>query len=113
MSLITTVDIMSFSVVQRLREIGIRMALGARGGDVVRMISGQGLLVTLTGVAIGLFAAFALTRLMGSILYEVDPVEPVTFAGVAVFLVAIPMLATYLPARRATRVDPSRVLREE
>ena len=113
LSAIGIFGVMSFSVVQRLREIGIRMALGARGGDVVRMISGQGLLVTLTGVAIGLFAAVALTRLMGSILYEVDPVEPVTFAGVAVFLVAISMLATYLPARRATRVDPSRVLREE
>jgi putative ABC transport system permease protein len=113
LSAIGIFGVMSLSVVQRLREIGIRMALGARGGDVVRMVTRQGLIVTLTGVAIGLFAAFALTRLMTSLLYQVDPVEPVTYAGFAGFLIAVSLLAAYLPARRATRVDPAIVLREE
>ena len=113
LSAIGIFGVMSFSVVQRLREIGIRMALGAQGGDVVKMISRHGLLLTLGGVAIGLFAAFGLTRLMTSILYEVDPVEPVTFAGFSAFLVAVSLLAAYLPARRAVRVDPAIVLREE
>jgi len=105
--------VISFSVVQRLREIGIRMALGAHRGDVLRMVTGQSLLVSLAGVVLGLVAAFALTRLLSSMLYEVDPVDPLTYAVLAVFLVAISTLAAYLPARRATRVDPAIVLREE
>ena len=105
--------VMSFSVVQRMREIGIRMALGARADDVVRMVTRQGLAVTLAGVGLGLIAAFALTRLMTSLLYQVDPVEPLTFGGFAGFLVGVSLLAAYLPARRATRVDPATVLREE
>ena len=113
LSAIGIFGVISFSVVQRLREIGIRMALGARAGDVIRMVSRQGLLVTLTGVGIGLFGAFALTRLMTSFLYEVDPVEPAMYAGLASFLVGVSLLAAYLPTRRATRVDPATVLREE
>jgi len=105
--------VISFSVVQRLREIGIRMALGAHRGDVLRMVTGQSLRVSLTGVVLGLAAAFGLTRLLSSMLYEVDPVEPLTYAVLAVFLVAVSTLAAYLPARRATRVDPAIVLREE
>ncbi len=105
--------VISFSVVQRLREIGIRMALGAHAGDVLRMVTGQSLRVSLAGVLLGLVAAFALTRLLSSVLYEVDPVEPLTYAGLAAFLVAVSTLAAYLPARRATRVDPATVLREE
>jgi ABC-type antimicrobial peptide transport system permease subunit len=113
LSAIGIFGVMSFSVVQRLREIGIRMALGAKGGDVVRMVSRQGLNLTLMGVALGLVAAFGLTRLMASILYGVSPADPVTFGGVAVFLVAVSFLATWIPAQRATRVDPVIVLREE
>ncbi len=113
LSAIGIFGVMSFSVVQRVREIGIRMALGAKSGDVVRMVSRQGLLVTLSGVGIGLFAAFALTRLMTSILYQVDPVEPVTYAGLSGFLIGVSLLAAYIPARRATSVDPATVLREE
>jgi putative ABC transport system permease protein len=113
MSAIGIFGVMSFSVVQRLREIGIRMALGARANDVVKMVTRQGLLVTITGVAIGLAAAFALTRLMTSILYQVSPVEPLTYTALAVFLILVSLLAAYLPARRATRVDPATVLREE
>lgn len=104
---------MSFSIVQRLREIGIRMALGAKGGDVVRMVSRQGLHLTLIGVALGLVAAFGLTRLMASILYGVSPADPLTFGAVALFLVGVSFLATWIPAKRATRVDLVIVLREE
>jgi putative ABC transport system permease protein len=113
LSAIGIFGVMSFSVVQRVREIGIRMALGARADDVVRMVTRQGLIVTLTGVVLGLLAAFALTRLMTSVLYEVNPVEPITYAGFAGFLILVSLLAAYLPARRATRVDPAIVLREE
>jgi putative ABC transport system permease protein len=113
LSAIGIFGVMSFSVVQRLREIGIRMALGAKAGDVVRMVSRQGLNLTLIGVALGLVAAFGLTRLMASILYGVSPADPVTFGGVAVFLVGVSFLATWIPAQRATRVDPVIVLREE
>lgn len=113
LSAIGIFGVMSFSVVQRLREIGIRMALGAKGGDVVRMVSRQGLNLSLMGVALGLVAAFGLTRLMASLLYGVSPADPITFGGVAVFLVAVSFLATWIPAQRATRVDPVIVLREE
>jgi putative ABC transport system permease protein len=113
LSAIGIFGVMSFSVIQRLREIGIRMALGAHAGDVVKMVARQGLAVTLAGVFLGLLGAFGLTRLLSSVLYEVNPVEPVTYAGFAIFLVAVSLLAAYLPARRATRVDPAIVLREE
>jgi putative ABC transport system permease protein len=113
LSAIGLFGVMSFSVVQRMREIGIRMALGAKADDVVRMVSRQGLNLTLIGVALGLVAAFGLTRLMASLLYGVSPADPVTFGTVALFLVGVSLLATWLPARRATRVDPVIVLREE
>jgi putative ABC transport system permease protein len=113
LSAIGIFGVMSFAVVQRLREIGIRMAVGAEAHDVVRMVAGQGLKVTLFGIALGLFAAFALTRLLSTILYEVNPVEPIIYGAFAVFLIVVSLLAAYLPARRATRVDPVSVLREE
>lgn len=113
LSAIGLFGVMSFSVVQRVREIGIRIALGAHARDVVKMVTRDGLAVTVIGVVIGLFAAFVLTRLLASVLFEVDPMEPVTYAGVAVFLIAVSLAAAYLPARRATRVDPAVVLREE
>ncbi len=113
LSAIGIFGVMSFSVLQRLREIGIRMALGAGRDDVVKLVSRQGLSLALAGIAIGLVAAFALTRVMSSILYGVSPVDPVTYGGFALFLVAVSLLAAWLPARRATRVDPIIVLREE
>lgn len=113
LSAIGIFGVMSYTVVQRLRDIGIRMALGARAGDVVRMVASQGLKVTLLGVFVGLIAAFALTRLLASVLYQVEPIEPVTYAGFAAFLIVVSLLAAYLPARRATRVDPISVLRDE
>jgi ABC-type antimicrobial peptide transport system permease subunit len=105
--------VISYVVSQRTREIGVRVALGARAGDVSGLVLRHGLALAATGAVIGLVAAAALTRLMSSLLFGVRPVDPVTFAGVAVLLVAIALLACWLPARRAMRIDPIEALRWE
>lgn len=105
--------VMSYLVSQRTREIGLRMALGARGVDVWRLIVGQGLKVVALGMAIGLLAARALSRVMASLLFGISVTDPLTFAGVAVLLVVVALLACFLPARRAAKVDPMIALRME
>jgi putative ABC transport system permease protein len=105
--------VMAYSVAQRTREIGIRMALGSPSANVFRLILGNGLKVTIAGIVVGIAAAAALTRYLSTMLYAVRPTDPLTLLGTALLLVAVAMLACYLPARRATRVDPMLALRHE
>jgi putative ABC transport system permease protein len=103
--------VIAYSVAQRTHELGIRRALGARHVDILRLVIVQGLLVTVTGIAIGVGGGLALTRFLKSLLFETSPADPATFAGVAILFLAVALAASYIPARRAARIDPMTALR--
>jgi len=105
--------VISYVVSQRTRELGVRLALGAEPSDVRRMVLRQGLVLAGVGVTVGLGAALGLTRLMEALLYGVDPIDPLTFGAVAISLTAVALLASYVPARRASKVDPVVAIRFE
>jgi putative ABC transport system permease protein len=105
--------VMSYSVLQRTHEIGVRMALGAQRADVLRLMLKQGLLLAILGVTVGLAAAFGLTRIIATLLFEVPATDKLTFAAVSMGLFAVTVCASYIPAWRATRVDPLVALRYE
>jgi putative ABC transport system permease protein len=105
--------VMAYSVSRRVQEIGIRMALGARLEDVLSLVLRQGMTLTLAGLVIGLVGGLAVARLLADLLYEIQPHDPPTFGGVTVLLAAVALLACWLPARRAARIDPMVALRTE
>ena len=105
--------VLAFGVSRRTREIGIRFALGAHPREVLRLVVRQGMQLVIAGILLGIAGALALTRLMASLLYGVSPTDPATFVAVSVFLAMVALIACYVPARRAMRVDPIVALRTE
>ena len=103
----------SYSVSQRTREFGVRLALGAQRADLIRLVLREGVAATVLGLAMGVIGALVLTRVLSSLLYGIRPTDPLTFAGVSAFLLAVTLAANYIPARRATKVDPMVALRYE
>ena len=105
--------VIAYSVTQRTREIGVRVALGADARSVQRLVVGGGLRLTSLGVVLGLVGAAASTRVLASLLYGVGPADPLSFGGISALVVAIACLASYIPARRALRIDPTEALRAD
>jgi len=104
--------VIAYNVTQRTHEMGIRIALGARGADILRLVFTNSIATTIVGIVVGLAAAFALTRLLQSMLYQVTATDPFVFAIIPLLLLAVATIATYIPARRAMKVNPITALRE-
>jgi ABC-type antimicrobial peptide transport system permease subunit len=102
---------MAYSVAQRTAEIGIRQAIGAQRSDILRLVMGQALRLSLAGIAVGVMAAVGLTRLVAGMLYHTSATDPATYIGISLLFLAVALAASYLPARRATRIDPMAALR--
>jgi predicted permease len=111
LALIGIYGVIAYSVAQRTQEVGIRRALGAQQSDILWMVVGQGLALTLAGIALGLGGAFATTRVLQTFLFQVSPTDTATFAGIALFFLVVALVASYIPARRAARIDPMAALR--
>jgi len=103
----------AYSVVQRRREVGVRMALGAHRRDILRLLLQRGFGITVLGIVLGLAGAFSLTRVLRAFLFQISPADPITYAFIAVIFVIVGVGASYVPVRRATRIDPMSVLRHD
>jgi putative ABC transport system permease protein len=113
LSVVGLYGVLAYSVARRRREIGVRTALGAQPRDVLRLVVGEGMRLTSLGVLLGLFGAFWLTRWLSSLLFEIQPLDPVTFSAVSLLLLAVALIACWIPARRAVKIDPTQALREQ
>jgi putative ABC transport system permease protein len=113
LSAIGIYGVISYSVSQTIREIGVRMALGAQKSDVLWLVISHGMTLTVAGITLGLIGSYGLTRLMRTLLFEVKPTDAMTFVAVSIALIAIALIACYIPARRATKIDPLVALRYE